>query len=281
MAENLKYLFFKKLKNKYRLVVLNDGTFEERFVLKITPLLVFSVSLIIVFLIFVSTFLLFSYTPLKEYIPGITNQETRNSLIGMSSKVDSLIMVLDNKDLYVKNLKTILNGGVPVLEKKNKESDSMEKNINLEKTNVDSLFRLGVEKKTNGDYISRSSNVMTHFVPPLIGVFTGNYDKKKDHFGVDIVSKKGSFVHSVTDGVVVLNNWTKETGFIVAVQHSEGFLSFYKHNSVVLKEVGSFVKGGEEIAIIGNSGELSSGPHLHFELWKNGECVNPEDYIIF
>ena len=281
MSENSKYRFLRNLKNKYRLVVLNDGTFEERFVLKITPFLVFSVVLIIVFFIFVSSFLLFSYTPLKEYIPGITNQETRKNLILMSSKVDSLMVVLDNKDLYVKNLKTILNGGAPVSENKNKSSDSLEKNISLEKTNIDSLFRKKIEKKTTGDYISKSSDVMIHFVPPLIGSFTEKYNKKKNHFGVDIVSKEGSFIHSVADGVVVLNNWTKETGFIVAVQHSNGFLSFYKHNSSVLKEVGAFVNGGEIIAVIGNSGELSSGPHLHFELWKNGECVDPENYIIF
>ena len=281
MFENSKYYFLRKLKNKYRLVLLNDGTFEEKFALKGTPLLVFSVLLIVSFLIFLFYFLLFSYTPLKEYIPGITNQETQKKFITMSSRVDSLTSVLDSRDLYMKNLKIILNGGAPVLEKQNKESDSIKKNVNLEKTNVDSLFRVKVEKKTNGDYVSKLSNSVTHFVPPIVGVFTENYLPIKNHFGVDIVSKKGAFIHSVADGVIVLNNWTKETGFVVAVQHSNGFLSFYKHNSSVLKEVGSFVSKGEEIAIIGNSGELSSGPHLHFELWKNGESVNPKDYIIF
>ena len=281
MFENSKYYFLRKLKNKYRLLLLNDGTFEERFVLKATPLLVFSVLLIVSFLIFLFYFLLFSYTPLKEYIPGITNQETQKKFITMSSRVDSLTSVLDSRDLYMKNLKIILNGGAPVLEKQNKESDSIKKNVNLEKTNVDSLFRVKVEKKTNGDYVSKISNSVTHFVPPIVGVFTESYLPIKNHFGVDIVSKKGAFIHSVADGVIVLNNWTKETGFVVAVQHSNGFLSFYKHNSTILKEVGSFVSKGEEIAIIGNSGELSSGPHLHFELWKNGESLNPKDYIIF
>tara|TARA_B100000700_G_scaffold329424_1_gene451067 strand:+ start:1105 stop:1950 length:846 start_codon:yes stop_codon:yes gene_type:complete len=281
MAESSKYPFLRKLNNKYRLAVSNDGTFEERFVLKITPLLVFSVGLIISFLVFLFSFLLFSYTPLKEYVPGITNQESRNNLIVISSRLDSLATVLDSKDLYLKNLRTILNGGVVVLENRHKASDSIKKNISLENTPVDSLFRLDVEKKTTGDYVSNSSVFVDHFTPPLVGVFTEKYDKKKNHFGVDLVGKKGAFVFSVADGVVVLNNWTKETGFIVAIQHADGFLSFYKHNSSVLKSVGSFVRGGEEIAIIGSSGELSSGPHLHFELWKNGESLNPQNYIIF
>ena len=178
-----------------------------------------------------------------------------------------------------KYIKIILNGGAPVLEKQNKESDSIKKNVDLEKTNVDSLFRVKVEKKTNGDYISKLSNSVTHFVPPIVGVFTENYLPIKNHFGVYIVSKKGAFIHSVADGVIVLNNWTKETGFVVAVQHSNGFLSFYKHNSSVLKEVGSFVSKGEEIAIIGNSGELSSGPHLHFEMRVDHVLRNPKKYL--
>ena len=281
MAKNSKYRFLRKFKKKYRLVILNDGTFEERFVLKITPLLVFSVMFIVSFVIIISTFLLFSYTPLKEYIPGVTTQETHKNLLTMSLKVDSLIILLENRDLYVENLKTILNGGVPVSENEIMTDDFVEENINLEKTDTDSLFRVKIEEKNNGDYISVSSSGTIHFLPPLIGIFTEKYDREKNHFGVDLISTEGSFIHSVADGVVVLNNWTKETGFVVGVQHSDGFLSFYKHNSKNLKEIGDFVKRGEGIAIIGNSGELSSDAHLHFELWKNGESVNPENYIIF
>ena len=107
------------------------------------------------------------------------------------------------------------------------------------------------------------------------------YNKQAKHFGIDIVSKRGSIISSVSDGVVVASDWTKETGFVIAVQHSGGFLSFYKHNSILLSDVGDYVKKGDPIAVIGNSGELTSGPHLHFELWKNGESVDPENYISF
>ncbi|MGY8988682.1 MAG: M23 family metallopeptidase [Flavobacteriales bacterium] len=281
MAKNSKYRFFKKLKNKYLLVLLNNETFEERIALKITPLLVLSVMLVIGFLMVISVFFLFSYTPLKEYIPGKTTQETQKDLITMSLKVDSLVVLLERRDLYVENLKIILNGDVPVSEKEIKNSDIIEENIDLEKSEKDSLFRIKIERETNGDYISISSNNTIHFLPPLVGNFTEKYNKEKRHFGVDLVSTEGSIINSIADGVVVTNNWTKETGFVIGVQHSDGFLSFYKHNSKNLKDVGDFVKIGEGISVIGNSGELSSGPHLHFELWKNGESINPENYILF
>ena len=281
MAKNSKYRFFKKLKNKYLLVILNNETFEERIALKITPLLILSVMLVIGFLMIISTFLLFSYTPLKEYVPGKTTQETQKDLITMSLKVDSLVVLLERRDLYVENLKTILNGGVPISEKEIKTSDIIEEIIDLEKSKKDSLFRIKIERETNGDYTSISSNSTTHFLPPLVGSFTEKYDKEKNHFGIDIVSVDGSIINSIADGVVVINNWTKETGFVIGVQHSDGFLSFYKHNSKNLKNIGNYVRGGEGISVIGSSGELSSGPHLHFELWKNGESVNPENYIVF
>jgi len=281
MTDNTKYLFFRKLKNKYRLVILNDGTFEERIAVKITPLLVLSVSLVISFLMILSTFLLFSFTPLKEYVPGKTTLETQKKLINMSIKVDSLMVLLEGRDLYVNNLRTILNGGEFIEERVEGKEEGDNQNLNLNGSMEDSLFRLMVEEKSSGDYISTSSSYSINFLPPLNGEFTEKYDKNKGHFGVDIVSKKGEVISTVSDGVVVISDWTKETGFVIAVQHSEGFLSFYKHNSKLLKDVGEFVKNGDPISIIGNSGELTSGPHLHFELWKNGESVNPENYITF
>lgn len=281
MADNIKYRFFRKLKNKYRLVVLNDGTFEERITLKITPLLVLSVSLIVGFLLIFTTFLLFSFTPLKEYVPGKTTLETQKELIKLSIKVDSLVVLLEGRDLYVNNLRAILNGG-EMKESISKKSDvGVDDNPNLNNSEKDSLFRIKIEEISSGDYISTSSGFNIHFLAPLKGEVTDGYNKDKKHFGIDVVGKKGSIITSVSDGVIVTSDWTKETGFVIAVQHSGGFLSFYKHNSKLLKEVGEFVKGGDPVCIIGNSGELTSGPHLHFELWKNGESVNPENYITF
>ena len=136
-----------------------------------------------------------------------------------------------------------------------------------------------MEKKSHGDYISNSYNNTVCFFTPLSGTFTEKYNLRKNHFGVDIVSVEGSIINSIADGVVIMNNWTKETGFVIGVQHSDGFLSFYKHNSKNLKNIGDYVKSGEGIAIIGSSGELSSGPHLHFEIRISGVPVDPMPYL--
>ena len=281
MTDNSKYRFLRKLKNKYRLVILNDGTFEERVVIKITPLLVLSMALVISLLLVFTTFLLFSFTPLQEYVPGKTKLETHKELVKMATKVDSLVSLIEGRDVYVNNLKTILNGGQIIEIEKETLENSAENTLVLDVSPEDSLFRLRVEEKSSGDYISVSSEVNNYFLRPLKGELIDKYNKQTKHFGIDILSKRGSIVNSVSEGVIVTSDWTKETGFVIAVQHSGGFLSFYKHNSSLLKEVGDYVKKGEPIAVIGNSGELTSGPHLHFELWKNGESVDPENYISF
>ena len=281
MTDNTKYRFFRKLKNKYRLVILNDGTFEERVAIKITPLLVLSVLFLVSLILIFTTFLLFSFTPLKEYVPGKTKLETHIELVKMAKEVDSLIVLIEGRDLYVDNLRTILNGGEVIEDKKNLLENKIENPPSLGVSKKDSLFRLRVEEKSSGDYISVSSEVNNYFLSPLSGELIDKYNKQDKHFGIDIVSKRGAIVSSVSDGVVVTSDWTKETGFVIAVQHSEGFLSFYKHNSVLLADVGDYIKKGDPIAVIGNSGELTSGPHLHFELWKNGESVDPENYISF
>ena len=281
MTDNTKYRFFRKLKNKYRLVILNDGTFEERVVIKISPLLVLSAMFFVALILVFTTFLLFSFTSLKEYVPGKTKLETHRELVKMAKEVDSLVVLIEGRDLYVENLRTILSGGAVIEDKKNLLENKVESPTSLGVSIEDSLFRMRVEKKSSGDYISVSSEVNNYFLSPLSGKLIDKYNKQAKHFGIDIVSRRGSIISSVSDGVVVTSDWTKETGFVIAVQHSGGFLSFYKHNSVLLAQVGDYVKKGDPIAVIGNSGELTTGPHLHFELWKNGESVDPENYISF
>ena len=281
MTDNNKYNFFRKLQNKYRLVILNDGTFEERTSVRTTPLLIISIAFLISLIMIILIFVLLSFTPLKEYVPGKTDLETQKTLTEMSLRVDSLIVLLKGRDLYVDNLRTILNGGVPkneITEVKIKNNDVKP---DLSNTVNDSLFRITVEEKLNGDYISTSSDKGGVFFSPISGVFTEKYDQKKGHFGIDIICKENEFIRSIADGIVIINDWTKETGFVVGVQHNDGFLSLYKHNSKLLKEVGDVVKTGESISVVGNSGELTSGPHLHFELWRNGVSLNPENYILF
>jgi len=281
MTDNIKYLFLRRLKNKYRLVILNDGTFEERVSLKITPIKIILITFILSLLLIFLTLLLFSFTPLKEYIPGKTNAETQKNLIKLAVDVDSIRTHTEERDLYLKHLKTILNGGVVKTDFRREESGVIEKSNSLNISKEDSLFRLRVEEKSNGDYISLSSEPNIYFINPVRGTLIDGYNIENKHLGVDLVCKENAIICSVSEGVVVTSDWTKETGFVIAVQHPRGFLSFYKHNSVLLKEVGEYVQGGDPIAIVGNSGEFTSGPHLHFELWKNGQSLDPENYISF
>ena len=145
----------------------------------------------------------------------------------------------------------------------------------------DSLFRLRVEEKSSFGIIKTPLANSIYFFPPVSGEVTDSYSFQEGHFGVDVATKKNEVIKSVLDGRIVISNWTLKTGFVIGVYHSNGFLSIYKHNSSLLKEIGDVVKRGESIAVVGNSGELTTGPHLHFELWKNGESVNPLDYISF
>ena len=281
MVDNKINKFFKNLRNKYRLVILSEGTFEERISIKLTPLLVLSISCLLVVVLFISTYLLFAFTPLKEYVPGKTTDQTKKEILEVSVKVEKLENGLEGNNLYIENLKNILNGEDPLEMPINENFNTEQTEINFETSEKDSLFRLKIEEKERGGFTNKGKGNVLYFYLPLKGEITEVFSNKKKHFGIDIVSKENELIKSVADGKVVISSWTNETGYIIAIQHLNGYLSLYKHNSKLLKSVGDFVKGGESVAIIGNSGELTSGPHLHFELWKNGESVNPENFINF
>ena len=130
-------------------------------------------------------------------------------------------------------------------------------------------------------HVSSSDDDFYHFFSPLDGVVTNHFDETTRHYGVDLVAKQNSNVLSVLDGVVIFTDWTIKTGYVIQVQHNGNLVSVYKHNELLLKEPGEHVVAGEAIALVGNTGKLSTGPHLHFELWYNGKPVNPEDFIVF
>jgi murein DD-endopeptidase MepM/ murein hydrolase activator NlpD len=119
------------------------------------------------------------------------------------------------------------------------------------------------------------------FFTPLKGVVTNRFNPSQQHFGLDIASAKNEAVKAAYDGTVIFAEWTAETGYVMAIQHTGNVISVYKHNSVLLRKQGSFVRAGETISIVGTSGEYSTGPHLHFELWIRGKAVDPEQYLAF
>ena len=288
MKEKNNNPFFIKLKHKYRLILMNDSSLEEQISFRFSALDVITVLTIGCVLLFVFFLLLVGYTPLNEFVPGKASSSLHKELIAITLKTDSLEKKLLVNELYLKNITAIVNGEDPInISTENTlVLSASETELSFKKSKEDSLLRLAVEaedkisisptdKKDNLDMESML------FFSPIKGVVTNGFDRKKNHFGTDIVAKQDEPIKCVFDGVVVISHWTSETGNVIGVQHANGMFSLYKHNSILFKSSGKYVKSGEVIAIIGNSGELSSGPHLHFELWHKGTPVNPENYISF
>tara|TARA_B100001758_G_C18408522_1_gene613933 strand:- start:2173 stop:3051 length:879 start_codon:yes stop_codon:yes gene_type:complete len=277
--------YWRKLLHKYRFVIMTDSSFEEKLVLKLSRLNVLSFLMVGVLSCFFCALLLISYTPLNKYVPGKSSKEVQKNLISLSLRSDSLQKALNNRDVYLQNINNIISGKEPVIYSEDSFLDkiSEEKKITFGKSIEDSLLRIKVEAEDKSSIFIKKgvSHEFLMFFPPLEGLVSDDFNANTSHFGVDLVAKEKTRISSVLDGTVVVSHWTAETGYVIVVQHKNDYLSQYKHNSVLLKKVGDFVVAGEHIAIIGNSGELSSGPHLHFELWHKGVPVNPKDYISF
>lgn len=275
-----------KLRNRYRLIIYNDSTYQTVWSLKLSRLRVFTVGgLLSFFLIFITTIII-AYTPLREYIPGYPTQKERLLIINNSILVDSLENQLAIRDSYFEKIKAVIKGEIP-----NSNANQMDSNLVVSKVkfntyNHDSIFRQKLleeqlnlslqEKDKPGRNISQ-----IHFFPPLKGMVNEPFDATQGHYAVDILAEPNSRVSAVLDGTVIFADYTINTGYVIYIQHERNIISIYKHNTELLKATGDKVKAGEAIAIMGNSGELSTGPHLHFELWYNGVAVNPELYIEF
>jgi murein DD-endopeptidase MepM/ murein hydrolase activator NlpD len=281
-----------RLRNKYRLVIMNDESLEERLTFRLSRLNVFVVLGTLTIILIILTSILIAFTPLREYIPGYTNVGLQKKLYELQIKTDSIEKGLEKRDLFIQNMKDVMNGkdlstDIPLTK------DTLHKynNIKIKKSPDDSLLRAEVENqgKYNLYKFENSANVRQKnasigkvlFFIPLKGVITNEFNPSQNHYGVDIVAKQNEAIKSVLDGTVIFSNWTLETGYTIAIQHQQNIVSVYKHNSALLKKEGEYVKAGDPIAIIGQTGELTTGPHLHFELWSDGNPVNPKDYINF
>jgi murein DD-endopeptidase MepM/ murein hydrolase activator NlpD len=277
------------LKSKFRFVVMNDQTLEEKFSLRLTPMNIIVVGGSFALILITLTMYLIAFTPIREYIPGYADVNMRRNLIKMTLKTDSLMHKVNADEKYLSNLLDVINGKVdttlPV--KKSGTGQLYDSIQRLNKSDADSQLRWQIENQeqftlvNNGDKAFSSGIGSYSFFTPLKGNITSKFSTTQKHFGIDVVAGPNEGIKSALDGTVVMANFTSETGYVIGVQHSNNLFTFYKHNSALLKAVGDYVKAGEVIAIIGNSGEFSSGPHLHFELWYNGNPVNPTDYINF
>tara|TARA_B110000503_G_C7159675_1_gene419046 strand:+ start:2583 stop:3443 length:861 start_codon:yes stop_codon:yes gene_type:complete len=283
--ENTKKRIIKKLKNKYRLVILNDTSFEERFSYRLSPLNVLTLLLSFVVLLIVLVSVVIIYTPLRESIPGYTDVSLREDLTTMVFRADSLENELLRNSAYLRNIQGALKGELPLSKDSiyNTNQEIVIPENPMVKSKEDSMLREYVEREDSYSLTDDKENIreQVYFFAPLKGTITNEFDPSKEHFGIDVVAPKDEAIKATLDGTVVFAEWTVETGNVIQLQHANNIVSNYKHNSVLLKKVGDEVKAGDVIAIIGNSGELSSGPHLHFELWKEGKPINPKDFVNF
>lgn len=277
-----------KLKSKYRLVILQDESFAEKFSMILAPLNVFILvgSVLIVLITLVIS--LVAFTPLREFIPGYADVNLRRNALDAALKADSLSVELENKNKYLENLLYILEGKTPPSHV-SASSDTTHKydHITIKKSKEDSILRAQIEAEdkyslaANDEKGQGKSISSFFFFTPLNGTITTSFNSKDFHYGIDIAAGENEAIKATINGTVIFAAWTNTEGYVIQIQHDNNLISCYKHNSVLLKKAGDYVKAGEAIAIIGNSGELSTGPHLHFELWYNGIPLNPQEYISF
>ncbi|HRG58504.1 MAG TPA: M23 family metallopeptidase [Bacteroidia bacterium] len=284
-----RFEFLNQFKNKYRLVIMNDDTFEEKasFVLSPRSVFVFIVSSTL-FLIIGVTYLI-AFTSLREYIPGYADVNMRRNVVKLSYKSDSLTNEIAARDLYLENLKAVLSGNIKdsINPKALRDTSKKFERIDIKPSEEDLALRKQIEEEEKNSLRFNEKNAVKSginsffFFVPIKGIVTNKFKVTPDHYGVDVVAQRNEAIKAVLDGTVVLSDWTPETGHVIQLQHDDNIISIYKHNSVLLKKAGERVKAGEPIAIIGESGELSTGPHLHFELWYKGKALDPQEYMSF
>jgi murein DD-endopeptidase MepM/ murein hydrolase activator NlpD len=279
--------FFKKFKHKYRLSIYRDETFEEVLNLRLSKMNVLALVSVLTFIFLIIVISIIAYTPVRELIPGYPNEKTIRNIRLNAHRLDSLELELKRRDAYFENIRRIVAGEQP--EQFNSPKDTLVKkeNVSFQRSREDSILRsmtesdkpytLLTEDHTKGK--TSLSNVL--FFSPVKGLITSSFKPSEDHYGTDVVAAPNEVVKAVLGGTVIMATWTLETGNVIEIQHENNLISVYKHNAELLKGTGDHVTAGEPIAIIGNSGELTTGPHLHFELWYNGNPLNPENYISF
>jgi murein DD-endopeptidase MepM/ murein hydrolase activator NlpD len=278
-----------KLRRKYRLVLMDAATFEEKISFRVSRLGVFLSVATTLILIIALTVYLMAFTGLREYIPGYTDVTLPKKIYELQQKTDSLVRVFSRQDQYITNLKRIISGDTLPDEKTSRSANYINYDtITLQLTKEDSLLRAEYEEQTKYSLFQNRMYNFTNtdlgfinFFPPLKGMITRSFNPEMDHFGIDIVTETDNTIKATLDGTVIFSDWTIETGYVIGLQHRGNLISVYKHNSSLLKRTGTFVRAGETISIVGESGELSTGPHLHFELWFNGRPVNPQEFITF
>ena len=275
--------FWHNIKFKYKLTIINENTLEEVVGIHVSKLNGLSVLLSACTVIFLIAATIIAFTPLRNYLPGYMNSEVRAQVVTNALRADSLQQELDRQNRYVMNIQDIFSGKVKadtvqsidslttlraeqLMERSKEEEAFIQKYEETERYN---LRNISGEREVGG----------LIFYRPTRGLMSANFDPNQKHFGVDLTANPNESILAVLDGTVVFAAYTAETGYVVQIQHSQNFVSIYKHCGTLMKHQGDKVKGGDVIALIGEGHKEK--PHLHFELWYKGTPVNPGKYVVF
>jgi murein DD-endopeptidase MepM/ murein hydrolase activator NlpD len=275
----------------YRLVVMNNETFEEigSYRLTLMNLYVFLSSAFVGTALLVLALIVF--TPLKRYIPGASPINENEELLKMSNQISKLEGQVTAQKTYYDGFRKMLTDKVEAAPDKPEEElkqipDSL---LDVDRIAEDAQIRnqvagggFAMNTSLDGSRLLMEKSLFDlDFKNPMSGIVSKNFEVQTKHYGIDITAPKGKSVNSTLDGIVIAADWTLETGYTIGIQHNNNLISFYKHNSKLLKKVGEVVKANDAIALVGNTGALTDGAHLHFELWHRGKPIDPADYIDF
>ena len=277
--------FWKKMRFKYKLSFLNENTLEEVFALRLSRLSgILTLVLFAIFLITLTSIVIIK-TPIRNYLPGYLDSEIRQEIIDNALRTDSLQQQLLIQSKYLSNVNAILRGDMEIDKVRKIDSITDNAHINLEKSKQTEEFIRNYEDEEKYNLnVVRTSQVRTDnvfFYKPVKGIISSGFDLRERHYGMDIAAKSKESVLAVMRGTVIYAGFDANFGYVIHIQHPNGFVSVYKHNALLLKKEGDEVNGGEVIALVGNTGNLSTGDHLHFELWYKGKAVDPSEYINF
>lgn len=281
-----KLSFWKRIRFKYKLSFINENTLEEVWSFRLSQLSVFISLGVFAFSLVAFTAFIIIMTPIRNYLPGYLDVEVRKEIVQNALRADSLERMIEIQNLYLKNVTGIISGTIEL--DSIREIDSLARvdaDFEIPRSSEEEEYVKNFEQEEKYNLTVLNTNPLPmdglFFYKPVNGVISSHYQADIHHFGVDIAAASKGSVLATLDGTVMYAGYDPNQGNVIQLQHKNGFVSVYKHNELLLKEPGEQVVAGEAIALVGNTGKLSTGPHLHFELWYNGKPVNPEDFIVF
>lgn len=278
-----------RLTYKYRLLIINENTFEQRASIRLSRMNIYGLFSALFLVIAALVFSLIAFTPVKYYLPGMESSNSRAKLLNLQYRTDSLEQVLNTQRLWTDNYRRILDDDLDSSYYRGSSNRPVQPDsIDLAAMNAEELaLRERMENEEDFNLVPSASGTQPsdatladlQLYHPVDGIIVAGFDADAGHYGIDIAAADLAPVQAALPGVVISSEWSLQTGHVLVVQHAGELVTFYRHNARALKRAGDRVDQGEAIALLGNSGELTTGPHLHFELWWAGRPVDPSKFI--